>query len=90
VIQEELVRNIANETKLLRGTVKAVLEGFGRQIAALKPGEEIRTTAVGTFSVSHHNGHIGRNPKTGAAVEVGPKNVVRFKAAKHIRDAVYG
>ena len=88
MVQEELIRRIAADTKVTQPVVKAVLDELGYKIGNLKPGDEIRTAAIGTFSVSHQNGRMGRNPKTGAWVEIDPKNVVKFKAAKHIRDAI--
>jgi nucleoid DNA-binding protein len=88
MVQEELIRHIADENGMKPTQVKAVLESLGYCIGELKPGDEIRTTLIGTFSVSHKDGRMGRNPRTGAAVEIDPVNVAKFKPAKHIRDAL--
>jgi nucleoid DNA-binding protein len=88
MVQKELIERLTESTGLPPRSIRAVLDNFGLQICALKPGEEIRTEILGTFSVSHQDARMGRNPKTGASVEIDPKNVVKFKAAKHIRDGV--
>lgn len=88
MVQEELIRAIAAEKKLTHSNVKAVLEALGEKLAELKPGEEIRTSVIGTFSVSHRNARNGWNPKAGKPVEIDAVNVAKFKPAKYIRDAI--
>ena len=53
---------------------------------ALKKGDEVRLVGFGTFSVSKRKASTGRNPRTGAAVEVKAKNVPYFKPGKEMRE----
>jgi len=45
-------------------------------------GATLILKGFGTFERRFYDSRIGRNPQTGEAVEIGPKSVLRFKAAK--------
>lgn len=42
----------------------------------------------GTFSVKHRSARTGRNPQTGATIEISASEVPSFKAGKALKDAV--
>jgi DNA-binding protein HU-beta len=42
----------------------------------------------GTFIVKHRNARSGRNPQTGATIQIAASNVASFKAGKALKDAV--
>ena len=76
--------------KVLRGqggydarTADAVVSTFVDSIVdALVAGERVELRGLGSFSVGHRGPRVGRNPKTGEAVQVPAKRVVRFRAGK--------
>lgn len=88
MVQKELIRRISSATLVKSADVKTVLDALGCELADLAPTDEIRTTALGTFWVSRQKARMARNPRTGEPVEIEPRNVVLFKAAKHVRDAL--
>ncbi len=51
---------------------------------ALKRGEKVTISGLGTFYTKMRKTKKGRNPKTGEVIELPPKKVVRFKPAKKI------
>lgn len=61
---------------------------FDSVIGALKTGDKIEIRGFGSFRTRQRNPRIGRNPKTGAKVEVPAKRVPYFKPAKELRDLV--
>jgi len=65
--------------------VKGILDAIGD---ALVRGHRIEIRGFGSFSVNHRQPHVGRNPRTGEAVEVPSKRVVHFKPGKALRGAV--
>ena len=65
--------------------LESALDHIRRSLAA---GETVKITGFGTFSVRQKGRRIGRNPKTGAKVEVPAKRVPYFKASKELRDLV--
>ena len=51
-------------------------------------GGEVRLGGFGNFKVARRNARDGRNPHTGATIKIAAKVVTKFKAAKHLADAV--
>jgi DNA-binding protein HU-beta len=65
--------------------VNAAIEGI---VAALKQDKTVRLTDFGSFHVSLHEARIGRNPRTGATIEIAASKVLRFRAAKRLKEAI--
>lgn len=61
---------------------------FDAVIGALKAGDKIEIRGFGSFRIRQRNPRIGRNPKTGAKVDVPAKRVPYFKPSKELRDLV--
>ena len=57
-------------------------------INALKSGERIEIRGFGSFVVNDYKAYLGRNPKTGAPVEVKPKKLPFFKVGKELRERI--
>ncbi|MCX7382311.1 MAG: HU family DNA-binding protein [Alphaproteobacteria bacterium] len=62
--------------------VLAAIEG------ALKAGEEVRLVGFGTFAVTQRKASKGRDPRTGAEIDIAATTSVRFKAGKGLKDAL--
>ena len=56
--------------------------------AALKEGDKVQLVGFGSFSVAKKPGRTGRNPRTGAAIKIAPKKVVKFKAGAELSSLV--
>jgi integration host factor subunit beta len=61
---------------------------FDAVIGALKAGDKIEIRGFGSFRIRQRKPRIGRNPKTGAKVDVPAKRVPYFKPSKELRDLV--
>ena len=61
---------------------------FGAITDALKSKEEVRLTGFGTFVAAMRKASTGRNPRTGAEMEIPESTTVRFKAGKSLKDQV--
>jgi integration host factor subunit beta len=61
---------------------------FDSVIGALKSGDKIEIRGFGSFRTRQRNARTGRNPKTGAKVDVPAKRVPFFKPSKELRDSV--
>jgi integration host factor subunit beta len=55
---------------------------------ALARGDRVELRGFGAFSVRSRSARVGRNPRTGAAVQVGEKRLPFFKTGKELRDRV--
>jgi len=67
--------------------VETVFESI---IQALQTGDKIEIRGFGSFRTRERRGRTGRNPKTGAKVDVPPKKIPFFKPSKELKDFVNG
>jgi integration host factor subunit beta len=63
---------------------------FDSIVRALRSGNKVEIRGFGSFHTRQRQGRIGRNPKTGAKVEVPPKKIPVFKPSKELRELVDG
>src|SRR6202046_411373 len=84
-----LVEKVTALGDLTRRDGEVIVETiFGSVIGALQSGDKIEIRGFGSFRIRQRNPRIGRNPKTGARVEVPAKKVPYFKPSKELRDLV--
>ena len=62
--------------------------GLSAITAALQSGEEVTLNGFGKFSRTKRGARTGRNPQTGAPVDIAASTSVKFKASKTLKDAV--
>jgi integration host factor subunit beta len=85
----DLVEKVTGVGDLTRRDSEVIVETiFDSVIAALKGGDKIEIRGFGSFRIRQRNPRIGRNPKTGARVDVPAKKVPYFKPSKELRDLV--
>jgi integration host factor subunit beta len=85
----DLIEEVLNITELPRKESETIVETiFGSIIQALQKGEKIEIRGFGSFRTRQRRGRVGRNPKTGAKVEVPPKKIPFFKPSKELKDFV--
>jgi len=91
VTKADLVEEVIRETELPRKDSEVVVETvFESIIQALQTGDKIEIRGFGSFRTRHRRGRTGRNPKTGAKVEVPAKKIPFFKPSKELKDFVNG
>ena len=73
------------QTRDIEVAVKELLEFMAQ---TLQRGERIEIRGFGSFSLHYRAPRTGRNPKTGALVELTGKYVPHFKPGKELRDRV--
>lgn len=54
----------------------------------LKKGEEVSIAGLGIFEAKTRAGRTGRNPRTGAAIQIAAMRVPKFRASKTLKDAI--
>ena len=72
----------------LRDFERIVNKIFEEVSDALARGERVELRGFGAFSVRGRDARVGRNPRTGAAVNVSKKNLPFFKAGKELRERI--
>ncbi|MBL4828958.1 nucleoid-associated protein HU-alpha [Aliivibrio kagoshimensis] len=85
----QLIDVIAEKADLSKAQAKAALEAtIGSVTDALKEGDQVQLIGFGTFKVNHRAARLGRNPKTGAEIQISAANVPAFTSGKALKDAV--
>lgn len=90
---------MANKTDLIErvhvtiGSTKADAERAVEAIIAaitenLQKGEEVSIAGLGIFEAKMRAGRTGRNPRTGATIQIKAMKVPKFRASKTLKDAV--
>ena len=86
--QTELIANISGSTGLTKRVVEEVIKALGDHAhAAVYTGEEITIPGIGKISVTQRAARTGRNPQTGAEIQIPAKRAPHFIAAKALKDA---
>lgn len=88
MIKSELVQAIADKNPHLyqRDVENIVNAIFDEITAALSRGDRVELRGFGAFSVKNRPARVGRNPRTGVAVQVEEKWVPFFKTGKELRE----
>lgn len=85
----ELISSVAEKSELTKKDAeKAVNALFASVEEALAKGEKVQLVGFGTFEVRERKARTGRNPQTGAEIQIPAAKVPAFKAGKALKDAV--
>jgi DNA-binding protein HU-beta len=83
----ELAEKVAAEHNLGKAEAKRMVETVLSTIAhTASEGEEVSLGGFGKFKVSERAARQGRNPATGAAIEIAASRKLGFTPAKQVRD----
>jgi DNA-binding protein HU-beta len=89
VNKNDLIQHLSDRTGLAKNDAAKAVDGvFDLITDALKSGDEVRLTGFGVFVVAQRAGGKGRNPQTGAEIEIKPSKTPRFRAGKQLKDAL--
>jgi DNA-binding protein HU-beta len=87
--QAELIGSIAHETGISKKDVETVLKIAGEAVkTALCNSGEVTLPGIGKLTVKTSAARKGRNPATGAEIDIPAKQKPHFSAAKVLKDAV--
>lgn len=87
--KNELVAAVSEKAELSKQDAGAAVDAvFETLQSTMAKGDDVRLVGFGTFSVSHRAASKGRNPSTGAEVDIPARNVPKFAAGKGLKDAV--
>jgi integration host factor subunit beta len=85
----DLIEDVSQAVEMSRKDSEVIVETiFESIIKSLKTGDKIEIRGFGSFRTRPRKARIGRNPKTGARVEVPAKKIPYFKPSKELKDLV--
>ena len=87
--KNEMIAKVADAAKLSKKEVKTVIEAYtDLMVSTLKKEKKVKLQGLGIFSVKHRKARVGRNPMTGATIQIPAKKVVKFRVAKDVKTKV--
>lgn len=89
--KQELVDAVATATGASKAATGETIDAFiGAVTAAVKKGGTVQLIGFGSFSTGTRAARVGRNPATGAEIQIPAAKTVKFTAGKAFKDAVNG
>ncbi len=87
--KDEMIALMADQATITKKQATEALEAFMNGVTTnLKKGEKVSFAGFGTFSVSDRKARTGRNPQTGATIQIPATKVPVFKAGKHLKEEI--
>jgi len=84
----DLINEVANAVSSKTEAQAAVDCIFESIVNTLKNGDAVTLVGFGSFKVVKRKARIGRNPQTGAEIQISASNAPRFVPGKALKDAV--
>ena len=89
--KNDLIAAVAAATATSKVEAGAAVDAtFDAITNALKSGDGVQLVGFGNFSVADRAARQGRNPSTGATIQIAASKAPKFKAGKGLKDAVNG
>ncbi|KZY28055.1 MULTISPECIES: nucleoid-associated protein HU-beta [unclassified Oleiphilus] len=89
--KSELIDAIAESADISKAAAGRAIDAVVESVTnALKEGDQVTLIGFGTFSVKDRAARTGRNPQTGAEIQIAAAKIPSFKAGKGLKDAVNG
>jgi len=85
----DVINAVAEKTGMARKEAAEAVELFLKAVReSLEKGEKVSLVGFGTFYVKEKNPRQGRNPRTGARIQIPRKRVAAFKPGRAFRQLV--
>jgi DNA-binding protein HU-beta len=89
--QADLIAHVADAAGLSKAdatkAIEAVISAVSDELTA---GKEVRLNGFGVFSMAERAAREGRNPQTGAAIQIAASKAAKFTPAKALKDRLNG
>ena len=87
--KDEMIALMATQSGINKRQAGEALQAFMSGVTGqLKKGQKVSFAGFGTFTISNRKARTGRNPQTGAAINIPATKVPVFRAGKHLKLAV--
>ena len=85
----ELIEEVSRVAEISRHDAMIIVESIlSSMVRAIDRGDKVEIRGFGSFRTRQRQARIGRNPKTGARVEVPAKRIPFFKPSKELRTLI--
>jgi len=85
----DLIEQIAQAAEISKSAAERSVDALVNAVkTSLRKGEMVTLVGFGTFYAGVRAARTGRNPRTGAAVEIKAAKLPKFRAGKALKDAI--
>ena len=85
----DLIEEVSRVVEMTRKESEVIVEAiFDSIVRSLRGGDKIEIRGFGSFRTRQRKPRVGRNPKTGARVDVPAKKIPYFKPSKELKDLI--
>ena len=85
----DIVEKVASVIDCTKADAERAVEAMIAAVTeTLKRGEEMSIAGLGIFEAKTRAGRMGRNPRTGASIQIAAMRVPKFRASKTLKDSV--
>ncbi len=85
----ELIQSVSDAAEIPKATAGKVVDAiFDTITGSLANGDPVSLIGFGSFIVRERPARVGRNPRTGEAIDIAAAKVPAFKPSKNLKDAV--
>ena len=85
----DLITKMANDASVSKAQAARALDSFlTTTMTTVKGGDKVTLVGFGTFSRAHRAARTGRNPQTGATINIPARNVPKFSPGKEFKSKV--
>ena len=85
----DIVEKVASTINCTKADAERAVEAMIDMITMiLKQGGDVSIAGLGIFEAKTRAGRMGRNPRTGASIQIKSMRVPKFRASKTLKDAV--
>jgi DNA-binding protein HU-beta len=87
--KSQVAAHLADKVQISKKAASQFLEELAS--LAYKQAKNVFTLpGIGKLKLAHRKARMGRNPQTGAPIQIKAKTVVKFRVAKAAKDAILG
>jgi DNA-binding protein HU-beta len=84
-----MIEHIAQSAEISRSAAERAIDALVVAVkTSLKKGEMVTLVGFGTFHAGTRAARSGRNPRTGAEINIKAARVPKFRAGKALKDAI--
>jgi nucleoid DNA-binding protein len=89
--KQQLIEQVASATSQSKADVERMYEAIVEKVSgALAAGEKVEMRGLGIFEAKETKARTGRNPSTGASIEIAASRKATFRASKELKERVAG
>jgi DNA-binding protein HU-beta len=87
--KSDIIEHIAKSAEVSKSAAERAIDAMVVAVkSSLRKGDSVTLAGFGSFYVAERAARTGRNPRTGAEIQIGAARIPRFRAGKALKDAI--